>query len=76
MKKIVRKKGNKGAAQKVTCDGCGARIMRDKAIRVRKHSLPMGKDLIDILNKMGARVHVGQVIVSFCISCAKHRRII
>ena len=76
MKKIVRKKGNKGVAQKVTCDGCGMRTPRHKAIRLRKHSLPMDRGLMDLLKQMGARVHIGVTFIYMCISCAKHRRII
>lgn len=76
MKKIVRKKGNKGQVQRVICDSCGKKIPRDKAIRVRKHSIPMAQDLIELVKKQGASMHTGEVVIYHCISCARHRGII
>ena len=76
IKKIVRKKGNKGQVQRVQCDSCGKKIPRDKSIRVRKHAIPMALDLLELIRKQGGRVHTGEVILNHCISCARHRGII
>lgn len=76
MVKEAKRKGNKGKPQTVTCDSCGARIPRNKAIRIRKHSLPIDRRLFDELKRRKASLHIGSVIVTYCISCARHRHVI
>ena len=72
----IKIKGNRGKSQRVQCDSCGALIPRNKSIRVRKHALPIDRNLYDTLRKMNASIHIGMVIVLYCLSCAKHRKVI
>ena len=75
-KGITIRKGNKGKSQTVQCDSCGRVTPRGKTIRFKKFSIPLDPDTQRVLRKMRARVYYGKVIVSYCISCARHRHII
>lgn len=75
-KKIVIRKGAQGKSQRVQCDSCGRKVPRGKTIRLRKYAIPLDAETQWVLKKKNARIHCGFVHVYYCISCAKHRRII
>lgn len=71
---ITRRKGQSGRATVVECAICGARVPRDKAIEKRRSTLPLDRNLRQLLREQGAKLHSSRRIVYYCISCAKHRK--
>jgi ribosomal protein S26 len=71
---ITRRKGKSGRATVVECAICGAKVPRDKAIEKKKHSLPLDRNLRELLKEKGAKLYAGSRITYYCISCAKHRK--
>lgn len=65
-------KGKKGRESYVYCSNCGARIPRDKAIRVVKWSSLVDPQLEKELKKQGAVVLRKPIVKYYCVSCAVH----
>jgi len=70
-----RSKGNKGAAGKVTCDGCSRQIPRDKAKKRTKFRSPVDSVIYKELRKTGAAIPRIETRVYYCVNCAVHRGI-
>jgi len=68
-----RSKGKgKGRSKFVQCSNCGARVPRDKVIRVVKQYSPVDPMLARELEKQGAIIMKQPVVRYYCISCAVH----
>lgn len=68
-----RSKGKgKGRSRYTYCSNCGARIPRDKAIKVTRYYYPVDSALAKELEKQGATIIKQKVIKTYCISCAVH----
>ncbi len=65
-----RAKGDKGRSARVQCDGCGAWIPRDKAIKVTKPVPIVDPQLARELRKRGAMISKRVVTKYLCVSCA------
>jgi small subunit ribosomal protein S26e len=71
---ITRRKGQSGKTETVQCAQCGAIVPRDKAIEKIRSTLPLSKHLRNMLQRQGAYIHSTRRVVTYCISCAKHRK--
>jgi ribosomal protein S26 len=71
---ITRRKGQSGRAVVVECAICGAKVPRDKAVEKRRRTLPLDRNIRQMLKERGAKLHTSYRIVYYCISCAKHRK--
>jgi small subunit ribosomal protein S26e len=76
VKDTVDRKGNRGKDKRVQCDSCGRLVPISKVLKVRKHSIPLDPDLINLLERMGVKPPTSEVVLYTCISCCKHRHII
>ena len=73
---ITRRKGQSGRATAVECAICGALVPRDKAVEKRRKTLPLDRNLLQLLMEKGAKIHSARRVVYYCISCAKHRKFV
>lgn len=72
-----RSKGKgKGRAGYTYCSNCGARIPRDKAIKVVRYFSPVDPALARELEKEGAIIMRQRVVKEYCVSCAVHYGIV
>lgn len=71
-----RNKGSKGQSSRVQCDGCGAWVPRDKAIKVTKPVSILEPQLARELQKQGAFIYRRVVTKNYCISCAIYQRVV
>ncbi|RLG60611.1 30S ribosomal protein S26e [Candidatus Geothermarchaeota archaeon] len=72
-----RAKGKgKGRSKYTYCSNCGARIPRDKAIRVVRYYSPVDPMLARELEKEGAIIMKQKVVKTYCVSCAVHYGIV
>jgi len=65
-----RKKGDKGAVERIHCDNCGALVPRDKAVCVTRMYSPVDPQLAAELEKKGAIIMRYPVTKCYCINCA------
>ena len=75
-RKALDRKGNKGKSKKIQCSACGAIVSKEKAIRQEKFSMPIDSYLAEELRKCGAQIHISSYFLYFCLSCAKHKKIL
>ena len=71
-----RTKGSKGMSSRVQCDGCGAWVPRDKAIKITKPVSIVEPQLARDLAKQGAFIYKRIVTKYYCVSCAVHRGVV
>jgi len=71
-----RSKGDKGKSGRVQCDGCGAWVPRDKAIKVTKPVSILEPQLARELQKQGALIYRRVVTKFYCVSCAIFQRVV
>lgn len=65
-----RAKGDKGRASRIQCDGCGAWIPRDKAVKITKPVPIVDPQLAKELRRSGALISKRVVTKYLCVSCA------
>lgn len=81
---MVKKRRDRGRAKRkgrgreafVYCSNCGARIPRDKAIKVERWMSLVDPQLEKELKKQGAIIFRKKVIKYYCVSCAVHYGIV
>jgi small subunit ribosomal protein S26e len=71
-----RSKGSKGMSSRVQCDGCGAWVPRDKAIKITKPVSIVDPQLARDLVKQGAFIYKRIVMKYYCVSCAVYQHVV
>jgi len=66
------KRKGKGREGYTYCSNCGARIPRDKAIRVERWVSLVDRQLEKELKKQGAVIFRKKIVKEYCVSCAIH----
>lgn len=70
------KRKGKGREGYTYCSNCGARIPRDKAIKVERWFSLVDRQLEKELKRQGAVIFRKKIVKEFCVSCAIHYGIV